>query len=55
VRVERARQLLETTASETASIASACGFGTVETLRRAFRRRLGVSPGEYRDRFRAAA
>jgi transcriptional regulator GlxA family with amidase domain len=55
IRVERARQLLETSATETTAIAEACGFGTIETFRRAFRRRLGVSPGEYRDRFRAAA
>ncbi len=52
VRVERARQLLETTATGTEQVAVACGFGTVETFRRAFRRRLGVSPGQYRDRFR---
>jgi transcriptional regulator GlxA family with amidase domain len=54
VRVERARQLLETTATGTEQIAAACGFGTVETFRRAFGRRLGVSPGQYRDRFRSA-
>jgi transcriptional regulator GlxA family with amidase domain len=54
VRVERARQLLETTLTGTEQVAVACGFGTVETFRRAFRRRLGVSPGEYRDRFRGA-
>jgi AraC-like DNA-binding protein len=37
------------------TIALESGFGTVETMRRAFRRRVGVSPGEYRDRFNAAA
>jgi AraC-like DNA-binding protein len=30
-----------------------CGFGTVETMRRAFRRRLGVNPAAYRARFAA--
>jgi AraC-like DNA-binding protein len=35
------------------AVARRCGFGTVETLRRAFARRLGVSPGAYRDRFAA--
>ncbi len=55
VRVDRARQLLETSTTDTATVAERCGFGTVETFRRAFRRRLGVSPGAYRDRFRAAA
>ena len=53
-RVERARQLLELSSSSTETIAADCGFGTVETLRRAFHRRLGVSPGEYRERFNAA-
>ena len=52
-RVERARQLLEASWIGTEAIAGDCGFGTVETMRRAFRRRLGVSPGEYRDRFNA--
>jgi len=52
-RVESARQLLEASGLGTETIAADCGFGTVETMRRAFRRRLGVSPGEYRDRFNA--
>jgi transcriptional regulator GlxA family with amidase domain len=30
-----------------------CGFGTVETLRRAFARRVGTSPAGYRTRFAA--
>ena len=34
-------------------IARRTGFGTVETMRRAFRRRLGVSPRDYRNRFNA--
>ncbi len=53
-RVECARQLLEASSAPTETIAFECGFGTVETMRRAFRRRVGVSPGEYRDRFNAA-
>jgi len=31
------------------------GYGTPEAMRRAFVRTLGVSPGEYRRRFRPAA
>jgi transcriptional regulator GlxA family with amidase domain len=54
LRVERARGLLETSHAAVDDIASRCGFGTVETMRRSFRRRLGVSPGHYRDRFRPA-
>jgi transcriptional regulator GlxA family with amidase domain len=54
VRVERARTLLETTELQLDQVARRCGFGTVETLRRAFGRRLRVSPSDYRDRFAAA-
>ena len=53
LRVERARLLLETTPAQVDAVAAACGFGTVETLRRAFARRTGVSPSAYRDRFAA--
>jgi transcriptional regulator GlxA family with amidase domain len=51
VRLERARMLLETTGAQLEEISRQCGFGTVETLRRAFARRLHVSPSEYRERF----
>ena len=30
-----------------------CGFGTAETMRRAFAPALGVTPAAYRDRFAA--
>jgi transcriptional regulator GlxA family with amidase domain len=53
-RVEVARRLLETTSLSVDEVAEAAGFGTVETLRRAFARRVGASPTAYRDRFRAA-
>ena len=52
VRVEVARRLLETTDSGIDEIARTAGFGTAETIRRAFGRRVGTSPTEYRDRFR---
>ncbi|MGW1814635.1 GlxA family transcriptional regulator [Streptomyces sp. NPDC002125] len=52
-RVEVARSRLETTDSTIEHIASLCGFGTVDTLVRAFRRRLDTTPTEYRRRFRA--
>lgn len=51
LRLERARALLETTDLQLQELASRCGFGTVETLRRVFSRHLHVSPGDYRDRF----
>jgi transcriptional regulator GlxA family with amidase domain len=53
LRVERARLALESGFEPIDAVARRCGFGTVETLRRAFARRLGVSPGAYRDRFAA--
>jgi transcriptional regulator GlxA family with amidase domain len=55
VRLEAARRELETTDSTLSVIATRCGFGTAETLRRCFQRRLGVSPDSYRRRFRLTA
>ena len=53
LRVERARTLLQSGDTPIKAIAAACGFATVETLRRAFARRVGTSPGQYRARFAA--
>ena len=53
VRLEAARRRLEDTAEPIAAVASACGFGTAETMRRAFLRALEVGPAEYRRRFHA--
>jgi transcriptional regulator GlxA family with amidase domain len=53
VRVEVARRLLETTGLSVDEVAATAGFGTPETLRRAFARRVGARPTEYRDRFRS--
>lgn len=51
VRVEAARDLLESTRLKLPVIADRCGFGSVETMRRAFLRITGVGPGEHRRRF----
>ncbi|MCG6498327.1 GlxA family transcriptional regulator [Kitasatospora sp. A2-31] len=51
-RVERARNRLESTDETLERIATACGFGTTDTLVRAFRRQLDTTPTEYRRRFR---
>jgi transcriptional regulator GlxA family with amidase domain len=51
VRVEAARRLLEETTRGVVNVATACGFGSPETMRIAFRRTLGVSPKGYRSRF----
>jgi transcriptional regulator GlxA family with amidase domain len=50
VRLEAARRALEDTTQPIAAIAAGCGFGTSETMRRAFLRALGVAPAEYRRR-----
>ena len=54
-RVEAARRLLEETDHGIEAIAVRCGFGSAESLRRAFLRRVRVSPAAYRGRFRSAA
>ncbi|HZI11143.1 MAG TPA: GlxA family transcriptional regulator [Myxococcus sp.] len=54
VRVEAARRALEETADGVDAIASRLGFGTSESMRRAFLRVLRTSPTTYRERFRAA-
>jgi transcriptional regulator GlxA family with amidase domain len=51
VRLEKARRRLEETAHTLERIATECGFGSAETLRRVFHQHLGVAPGEYRRAF----
>ena len=51
LRVEQARRLLEEGVSVT-RVSAQSGFGTTETMRRAFLRHIGVGPQAYRERFR---
>jgi transcriptional regulator GlxA family with amidase domain len=51
-RIDIARRLLEDSNAPIKAIAYAAGFGSTTTLRRAFLRRIGVAPLEYRRRFR---
>ncbi|MFD3807050.1 GlxA family transcriptional regulator [Streptomyces sp. NPDC058611] len=51
-RVEAARRLLERTDRPLEQVAAVAGFGSAETLHRAFRRQLATTPGAYRRRFR---
>ena len=55
VRVEMARNRLETTDEPLDRVATACGLNTTDTLNRAFRRRLNTTPAEYRNRFRTTS
>jgi transcriptional regulator GlxA family with amidase domain len=50
-RVNRAKALLETSDWPLARVAERAGFGGVEGLHRAFNKRVGVTPGDYRQRF----
>ncbi len=52
VRVEAARDALESSGTPVEAIARDCGFGSAETMRRSFVRVVGVGPGELRSRFR---
>jgi transcriptional regulator GlxA family with amidase domain len=52
VRVEAARELLERTTAPVEAVAADSGFGSAETMRRAFLRSVGVGPADYRARFR---
>jgi transcriptional regulator GlxA family with amidase domain len=49
-RVEAARRLIEVSDSRFEDVVRACGFGSVETMHRAFQRTLGTSPGQFRSR-----
>ena len=50
--LDRAKLLLETTKWPLARIADRSGLGSAATLARAFRRQLGITPEDYRARFR---
>ena len=53
-RIDRARQLLERSDLGLERIADDCGLRSAEVLRRLFQRHLGLSPSQYRERFRTA-
>lgn len=50
-RTNRAKALLETSDWPLARVAERSGFGSVEALHRAFNKRVGVTPGVFRERF----
>ncbi|WP_370150891.1 helix-turn-helix domain-containing protein [Streptacidiphilus sp. EB129] len=53
-RVRRAQELLEATDASVEEVAVATGMGTATTLRRQFKRIVGVPPDTYRRSFRSA-
>lgn len=50
-RLDRAKALLESSDWTLPRVAERAGFGSLDGLHRAFQKRLGVTPGEYRQRF----
>ncbi|WP_405801481.1 GlxA family transcriptional regulator [Streptomyces sp. NBC_01506] len=53
VRVEAAQRALTGGDEPVATVARRCGLGSSESLRRAFHRHCGVTPTDYRNRFRS--
>ncbi len=51
-RLEAAKVLLATGDNSQEAVVRRAGFGSADTMRRTFRRALGVSPSTYRSRFR---
>ncbi|WP_353116912.1 helix-turn-helix domain-containing protein [Nitratidesulfovibrio sp.] len=51
LRLDRARELLESGEAHMQTVAVAAGFGSEERLRRAFQRRMGVTPSQYLEHF----
>ncbi len=50
-RIRRAKDLLERSSLAIDQVAAQCGLGTAATMRHHFRKRIGLSPIEYRKRF----
>ena len=60
VRVEEAKQMLETTGDSVEKIGFAAGYEDTASFRRLFKRKTGLNPGDYRrmlgkDRFKRYA
>ncbi|HMF28328.1 MAG TPA: helix-turn-helix domain-containing protein, partial [Candidatus Cybelea sp.] len=51
LRLDEARWLLVNAADRVAAVASEVGYANDDTFRRAFERRFGVAPAEFRRRF----
>lgn len=54
MRLEAARKRLEESRESIVQVASVCGFGSLDSMRRAFEETLGITPHVYRERFRPA-
>lgn len=54
LRTEAAQQLIDSSSMGLKEIANACGFHSADAMRRTFLRVLGVTPGEYKTRFKSS-
>jgi len=54
LRLGEVRNRLMTTGQTVEAIAASVGFGDADSLRRIFRRRYGIPPGDYRERFNSS-
>jgi transcriptional regulator GlxA family with amidase domain len=52
LRVEAAQQLIDSSSMGLKEIADACGFGSADSMRRTFQRVMGITAGEYLERFK---
>ena len=54
LRVEAAQQMIDSSSMGLKEIADACGFGSADSMRRTFQRVIGITAGEYTERFKRA-
>ncbi|QNI33745.1 DJ-1/PfpI family protein [Alloacidobacterium dinghuense] len=52
LRVEAAQQMIDSSSMGLKEIADACGFGSADSMRRTFQRVMGITAGEYMERFK---
>jgi transcriptional regulator GlxA family with amidase domain len=55
LRVEAAQRLIDSSSLGLKAIADACGFGSADAMRRVFLRVLGITAGDYAERFKRSA
>jgi transcriptional regulator GlxA family with amidase domain len=51
LRVEAAQQMIDSSSMGLKEISDACGFGSADSMRRTFQRVVGITAGEYAERF----
>lgn len=54
LRVEAAQQMIDSSSLGLKEIADACGFNSADSMRRTFHRVIGITAGEYKERFTRA-